>query len=114
MTTSRLSRLRNLVRRVSIESVREKHLAPVARNVGSFADIGGPTAAGGWIEADDHPTLFERNPEALEQELTELWRRHGRDKLMPLAAPIAQLAEQAREEELSNEREVSSTVYAMQ
>ena len=85
-----------------------------AAEVGSFADIGGPTAAGGWIEADDHPALFERDPEALEQELTELWRRHGRDKLLPLAGPVAQLAEQAREEPLSTEREVSSTVYAMQ
>ncbi len=114
MTTNRLSRLRNLLNRNSLDSVREQILVPVAANVTSFADIGGPTAAGGWIEADDHPTLFERDPEAMEQELTELWRRHGRDELLPLAGPVAQLAEKARKEPLTTERDVSSTVYAMQ
>ncbi len=115
MTTSRLSRLRDRIPgRTSIDGFRRKELEAVAATVGSFAELRGPDATDGWIEADDHPVLFERDPDALEQELIDLWLAHGRSELVPLAGPVARLAEQARAKPLRSEQAVSSTVYAMQ
>jgi len=117
MTTDGLAkRMRRRLSRTSTPaSVHQEHLLPISSGISSFEEIGGPGPEPTWRMADPHqPALFERNPTHLKQDLMALWQNEGREALTPLAEPLAQLADQARNEPLHSDTQISSTTYALQ